>query len=70
MRRPRRLREQWAAIIAKQQSSGLTQIQFCREFKLNYATFCARKYDIDNGISSHDVKSVVVKSFWPPVYSI
>jgi hypothetical protein len=56
MRQPRRSREQWAAIIAKQQSSGLTQTQFCREFHLNYATFCARKYDIDNNISSHDLK--------------
>jgi hypothetical protein len=56
MRQPRRSREQWNAIIARQQSSGLTQIQFCREFQLNYATFCARKYDIDNNICSHESK--------------
>lgn len=56
MRQPRRSREQWKAIIARQQSSGLTQTQFCLEFQLNYAIFCERKYDIDNNIDSHDSK--------------
>ena len=43
MRQPRRSREQWNAIIARQQSSGLSQTQFCREFQLNCAVIPPKK---------------------------
>lgn len=34
MSQTRRTRKQWNAIIARQESSGLSAIQFCREFRV------------------------------------
>lgn len=55
MSQTRRTRKQWNAIIARQESSGLSATQFCREFQLNYDTFCARKDAIRSGPASHNI---------------
>ena len=52
MSQTRRTRKQWNAVIARQDSSGLSATQFCREFQLNYDTFCARKDAIRSGPAS------------------
>jgi hypothetical protein len=46
MRRERRTREEWKAIIVAQQSSGVSAREYCATHNINLKTFTARKSNI------------------------
>ena len=46
----RRSKAQWRALIEKQQSSGLTAAEFCRQQDIDAKYFCLRKRELDKAI--------------------
>ena len=45
----RRNKQQWRALIAAQQSSGLSAAAYCRQHSINPKYFSARKTQLQNG---------------------
>jgi hypothetical protein len=45
---PRRTREQWAALIRQMESSGLTQVSWCKRNNINYKSMLTAKNTIKN----------------------
>ena len=46
MRNPQRNRQQWLTLFEKQQQSGLTAAEFCREQSIHLQTYYARRSDL------------------------
>jgi hypothetical protein len=68
MLRERRTTEEWKAIIAAQQSSGVSAHEYCAKHNIHLKTFSARKSDIDKRTAQPIGKLVkVVKPKSAPV---
>ena len=50
-RRPRKSIEQWKAVIADQQASGLSRHDYCRKHDIHIETFSARLCEIKRGLN-------------------
>lgn len=50
-RRPRKSVEQWKAVIADQQASGLSRVDYCLKHDIHIDTFSARLSDINRGLN-------------------
>ena len=50
-RRPRESIEQWKAIIAEQQASGLSRLEYCLKHDIHIDTFSARLSETKRGLN-------------------
>ncbi len=50
-RRPKKSIEQWKAVIAEQQASGLSRLDYCLKHDIHIDTFSARLSEINRGLN-------------------
>jgi len=55
-RRPRKSVEQWKAVIADQQASGLSRVDYCLKHDIHIDTFSARLSEINRGLNHRSNK--------------
>ena len=56
-RRPRKSIEQWKAVIADQQASGLSRLEYCLKHDIHIDTFSARLSEINRGLNGRSIVS-------------
>lgn len=56
-RRPRKSIEQWKAVIADQQASGLSRLEYCFKHDIHIDTFSARLSEINRGLNGRSTVS-------------
>lgn len=45
---------QWQSLIKDQSTSGLTASQFCKQYQIGYASFCAWRKKLSSNVSSEN----------------
>ena len=65
-RRPRKSIEQWKAVIADQQASGLSRLEYCLKHDIHIDTFSARLSEINRGLNGRNIVSAdtIAKPNW------